>query len=86
MLTQGEARYRKDAEGAMLAARSRNIRRSCDVGSHSSTADDYTEVQCSPHDRISEREVSNPDVQRLSAGEEEFTGRHLGKRVLSGRS
>jgi len=67
----------------MQAARSGNSRRSCDVGSHPSTADDSTETQCSPHDRISEREVSNPDIQRLSAGEEEFYRQALlGKRVL----
>jgi len=56
----------------MQAARSRNSRRSCDVRSHPSTVDDSTKAQCSPHGRISEREVSNPDIQRVSAGEEEF--------------
>lgn len=67
----------------MQAARSRNTRRLCDVRSYSSAIDDPAEVRRSPHNRISEREISNTDFQRLSASEEEFYRQALlGQRIL----
>ena len=67
----------------MQAARSRDSRRPCDVRSHPSNVDDSTEVQRSPYDRISEREISDTDIQRLSESEEKFYRQtFLGKRVL----
>jgi len=67
----------------MQTARSRNSGRACDVRSYSPIVDDPAEVQRSPHNRVSEREISNTDFQRLSASEEElYRQTLLGKRVL----
>ena len=67
----------------MQTARSRDSRRPCDVRSRPSTIDDSAEVQHSPYNRVSEREIDDTDIQRLSESEEKFY-RHtlLCKRVL----
>jgi len=58
-------------------------RRLCDAGSHPYAVTDSIEVQCSEHDRISEREVGDTDIQRIYASEEEFHGAaFLGPRLL----
>jgi len=45
--------------------------------------DDSAEVQCGPYGRVFEREVGDPDIQGLSAGEAEFYGASfLGSRLL----
>ena len=46
----------------------------CDAGSHPHAVDDPAEVQCGPHSGFSEREVGDPDISRVSAGETEFHG------------
>jgi len=58
----------------MSSGWSRVSRGLCDAGSYTHAVDDPAKVQCDPYGGISEREVGNPDISGVYAGEAEFHG------------
>lgn len=74
---------RLDIQGVMSPDRSGVSRGICDAGSYTHAADDAAEIQRVAYDRISEGEVGDPDIQRVSASETKLhSAALLGARVL----
>ena len=79
-LTEGNWR---DNPGVMSSGWSGFSRGLCDAGSYSHVDNDSAEVQCGPYGWFSEREVGDPDIPGVSAGEAEFhRASFLGPRLL----